>query len=122
MNKQQLDKINLDVGTSVVATQMSLHYLEKLKYYPQLYKGQLKRYGNLYLKELLKSEKNSFDLADKDAEESTEITCAQYMECIDYISKGNLVDLFNLVMLNEAYRLDPDSMTGIAKKILKNKK
>lgn len=122
MQNERLNKLKEDVGTSVVATQMALHYLEKLSFYPSLYNKELKKYGNLYQKQLLKAELNQFDLADKDAEESTDIISTQYMDCIKYICEGNMVDLFNLVKLNEAYRLDPDSMTGIAKKVLKNSK
>ncbi len=118
MQNERLNKLKEDVGTSVVATQMALYYLEKLSFYPSLYNKELKKYGNLYQKQLLKAELNQFDLADKEAEESTDIISTQYMDCIKYICEGNMVDLFNLVKINEARKKNPKAIDGIVNKIL----
>jgi DNA integrity scanning protein DisA with diadenylate cyclase activity len=106
------------LAKSIISSQFALHNNEILKH-TQYYKADIKKYGKPFILALIRAEVKEFDKVDDvDSKRVAEI-----FESLDKIlqtlSRAIFIDWEELDMIVKAYAKDPESMKGIAKKIMK---
>lgn len=129
--EEQLSKVLFDTSRAkaILANQNALACNEVLKRTPA-WKGNVKKYGNPLILELIKAERNEFEKLEKAEREIPEFAGQNPID--DAFDKsGKIISLLarmafcNYDVLEDilyATALDPDSIHGIAKKINKNRK
>lgn len=107
-----------DIVIAHMACQITLNTLDNIKDTPYD-KRLLKNRLNLVIPELIKSEEGLFyDFFKLDGKTTTEVYKI-YKEFITEIAKIPIYDTQNLLIMYEAYLIDPKSMQGITNKVLK---
>jgi hypothetical protein len=106
------------LAKSIISSQFALHNNEILKH-TKYYKADIKKYGKPFILALIRAEIKEFDKVDDvDSKRVAEI-----FESLDKIlqtlSRAIFIDWEELDMIVKAYAKDPESMKGIAKKIMK---
>ena len=76
----------------------------------------IKNYLNLALKELIKAEKQNFDLIEGKDEETVRLMSNNILDFIDDIYKNNFVDSIILGNIVQAYFKNQKAITGITNK------
>ncbi len=109
------------IVNSVLTAQILLNNLTEIKIEPYCQK-ELKKFTNLLLPHLIKSEKEHYDQFFDLHEKSTDEVYQVYSNFIQQISQIPIYDCQNLLAMYQAYKIDPKSMQGITNKVLKSKK
>ena len=104
---------------SVICNQLALHFNEQLKHTVH-YKRNLKRFGNMYNKELIKAELDQFDKIFDADEGMSHFLSSSLQDFIEIIVATGFIDFVILQNIIKAYKLNPKSIEGITRKILKN--
>ena len=105
---------------SVICNQLALHYNEQLKH-TRYYKYNVKRFGNLYNRELITAEKKEFDkIFDADETDTTHLLSANIQDFINEVTKVGFIEFAMFQQLLKAYVIDKKSIEGIVLKVLKN--
>lgn len=112
------EKLLHKITHSIIASQIALTKLEDLKH-TRFYKKELKMRLNMAIKELMKAESEDYDsfwnALLKETQEVTKI----YETYINSICKVPIWDASEMTVVIEAFLLDRKSISGIAKKVLK---
>lgn len=112
------EKLLHKITHSIIASQIALTKLEDLKH-TRFYKKELKMRLNMAIKELMKAESEDYDsfwnALLKETQEVTKI----YETYINAISSIPIWDASEMTAVIEAFLLDRKSISGIAKKVLK---
>ena len=111
----------LKVLHTAIAAQVLQNYIVDMKS-QNWFTGVFKNFVNNFLEQFRKLETKFFDIYFEYKEEDTIALYETYDEYLKTISKVPLWEMKNIKDLIDAYLLDPASMTGIAKKVHKNKK
>jgi hypothetical protein len=102
-----------------VVSQVMLNLLHDAKA-DGLFARQLKARTNLFVSELLHTEKQTFDdWLNSEAESQAEVIYDVYNDFLKIVAKVEIQDMVNVGRLIEAYKKDPKSINGLCKKILK---
>ena len=101
---------------SVISTAITLHYVEQLSKTP-FYNKDLKNKGNLFLNTLLKQEKYFDSFLDAEERSATDVHDVFY-DYIDTVKSVSIPEMGELSAIIQAYKKDPKSILGIAKKVL----
>jgi hypothetical protein len=104
---------------SVICNQLALHFNEQLKHTGH-YKQNLKKFGNMYNKELIKAERDQFDKVFEADEEMSHYLSSTLHDFIVMITKTGFIDFTIMQTIIRAYKINPKSIEGITKKILTN--
>lgn len=117
LTKNEIDTLN-KISYSAIANFVAEHQLQEVKNTPY-YNKQLKRYGNLYQKELIKQE-SIFDELEGMNEDLMTHSASNLIEFIQtFVSKGwvNFRDWQQVYM---AFTMDPKSMLKATEEVLTN--
>ncbi|WP_395073853.1 hypothetical protein [Flavobacterium sp.] len=108
---------SLKITHAIISNQIALNHNEAVKH-TKHYKQGLKQKINLLLPELIKCE-TDYDMFFNKIESSTSEIYDEYENYIKAIASVPIWDCRNIRLIIEAYRIDPKSLEGIIKKILK---
>lgn len=103
---------------SIIANQIALNKNEALKHTP-VFKKDLKHKLNQLLPILIREEK-SFDNFFNNVEDQTVQVYSIYEKYIEAVASVPIWEASEMTAVIEAFKLDPKSVLGIAKKVLKN--
>ena len=106
---------------SVICNQLALHFNEQLKH-TKHYKQNVKKFGNMYNKVLIKAEQEQFDKIFDADEQMSHFLSSSLHDFIDIIIATGFIDFVILQNIIKAYKMDPKSIEGITRKILKNER
>lgn len=106
---------------SIIANQNAIAHNEMLKNSPY-YKKTIKEYGNKFLTALINYEDKEFSKLFLSNSKETVILINKTRKAIDLLAKCVLTKYDDIIIVLEALIMDRDSIVGIAKKIIKNKK
>lgn len=119
-NKQEIEKLQPTIVTkisqSILANQIAYNFLfeiEQTKYNKRRLKMLLKQINE----ELKKAEKTEYDLLYDKKESATRETYAAMEEMVKEISELGLFHFDNIKEIIRAYKKNPASVMGIAKKL-----
>lgn len=119
-NKQEIEKLQPTIVTkisqSILANQIAYNFLfeiEQTKYNKQRLKMLLKQINE----ELKKAEKTEYDLLYDKKESATRETYSAMEEMVKEISELGLFHFDNIKEMIRAYKKNPASVMGIAKKL-----
>jgi len=105
---------------SIIVTQLSLHYNEKLKRGGHhRYKHNLKKFGNLFIKELIKAEEDEFDKLLDSGEETITSQTEEIQDALELLQQKGFVDFKILTKFNMAAKYDQKRIMGLVNKIIK---
>jgi len=110
----EIDKIT----ASVISSQVTLNLLESIKH-TRYFNRELKRKLNLVYPELIKSERDHYDMFFQVKDEATEQVYQVFENFIKKISGVAIYDMANISFMIDAHDKDPKSLNGICNKILK---
>lgn len=102
---------------SIISMQIALNKAEDLKHTP-FYKKEVKMKLNPAIKELIKNEPD-FDNFFNNVEDQTTFVYDVYNQYFDAVCKVPIWDASEMTAVIEAFLLDRKSISGIAKKVLK---
>lgn len=106
------------LAKSIISSQFALHNNEILKHTPY-FKADVKKYGKPFILALIRAELKEFDKVDNvDSKRVTEIFDS-LDKVLQTLSRAIFVDWEQLDNIIKAYAKSPESMNGLAKKILK---
>lgn len=114
------DKLVVKVSESIIANQIALYKNERIKG-TNRYKGMLKNRLNFVIQELVEAETLEFDKLFEAAEIQAKEAYIVTDTLIEELSALGMNHYQNIRLIIEAYRIDPNSICGIANKIKKNK-
>lgn len=107
------------ITNSVLAAQILLNHLSEIKSGPYFQK-EIKKFTNLLLPHLVKSEKDHYDKFFEAHEKSTDEVYMTYANFINKISNIGIYDCENILAMYQAYKNDPHEMEKAVNKILQN--
>jgi len=113
------EKLLHKITHSIIASQVALTRLEDLKH-TRFYKKELKMRLNMAIKELMKAESQDYDSFWNALLKETQAVTKVYEDYIKAISSVPIWDASEMTAVIEAFILDRKSISGIAKKVLKN--
>lgn len=106
------------LAKSIISSQFALHNNEILKHTPY-FKADVKKYGKPFILSLIRAELKEFDKVDNvDSKRVTEIFDS-LDKILQTLSRAIFADWEQLDNIIKAYAKSPESMNGLAKKILK---
>lgn len=106
------------LAKSIISSQFALHNNEILKH-TQYFKADVKKYGKPFILALIRAELKEFDKVDNvDSKRVTEIF-ESLDKVLQTLSRAIFIDWHELDNIIKAYAKSPESMNGLAKKILK---
>lgn len=107
----------LKIAQSIVANQVAMNYLHEIRFTPYA-KHKLKNLLNQVNNELQKWERIEYDKLDNEIEENNYVYYS-VSEAVKEIAGIDILQMPDIINILRAYKKDPKSMIGIAKKILK---
>lgn len=106
------------LAKSIISSQFALHNNEILKHTPY-FKADVKKYGKPFILALIRAELKEFDKVDNvDSKRVTEIFDS-LDKVLQTLSRAIFADWEQLDNIIKAYAKSPESMSGLAKNILK---
>lgn len=109
------------IAQSIISTGVTLEFLEEIRYTPAYCKD-LKRKGNLFLKELEKEQKKHFDKILYASEKDTDAIFNIQYDLIKLLAKMDLYTFDEIGQVIEAYSKEPKAIQGIVNQINKRSK
>ena len=109
------------IAQSIIANNVALFYNEEITR-TRLYSRELKHKINPLVKLLLKKEVKNYELIFGENDKVGDILQNYYIDMINEIASLGIHCSDEVRAIIQAYKLDPDSIKGITKKILRNKK
>jgi hypothetical protein len=108
------------ISSSILLSQVLLHYQEELKNMNSpYYKHEIKKYSKLLQKELLKAEEKEFDKVFDSDSEVTHQVLSNLMEGIDFISKNGFSNMMFLIKCEIVFKQDSNRIEKFVDKLLK---
>ena len=113
--------LRMDLLTmSSITTQLTLHYLERLKGMESpYYNKELKRTGNLFLPHLLKCEEQQFNKLQDHNEERIEFQTELIQNGIEFMAKNGFTVNAITSKFNKAYNYNSKRIMGLIDKIIR---
>lgn len=103
---------------NIISATHTLHKIQELQILPPWQK-QMKNYGNLFLKELLRVE-GYFNQLDNETPEAVELY-EDYFDVMKIISRVNIHRMDDLLKVLQAFEKEPAILTGICHNIIEEK-
>tara|TARA_R110002051_G_C8769409_1_gene503377 strand:+ start:38903 stop:39361 length:459 start_codon:yes stop_codon:yes gene_type:complete len=109
------------ISSSILLSQVLLHYQEELKNMNSpYYKHEMKKYSKLLQKELLKAEEKEFDKVFDSDSEVTHQVLSNLMEGVNFISKNGFSNMMFHIKSEMVFKQDPKRIEKFVDKLLKD--
>jgi hypothetical protein len=120
VNQKQFQQLAFQtaLAKSIISSQFALHNNEILKH-TSYFKADVKKYGKPFILALIRAELKEFDKVDAvDSKRVSEIF-ESMDQLLQTLSRAIFADWHELDLIIKAYAKSPESMSGLAKKIMK---
>jgi hypothetical protein len=93
---------------SAISIQVTIHYMEQISHDTKRYRFKVKKYGNLFLNELLEQEKVFEGFVDKVGDTAIDVHDVFY-DFIDEVSKVDIIDMASVTRQLKQHRTEKEN-------------